>query len=770
MLKFAKNRAAGGDTPDLGRRGFIIGMAGAGLTFAFARSPLSLANPARAAAEGAFEPTVWYQIQKDGHIVVNIAKAEMGQHIGTALARIVADELEADWQQVSLNHVDSDPKWGYMVTGGSWSVWQSYVPLSHAGAAGRIALIGEGARQLGVPPEQCRARSGRVIADERSISYAELVQSGTLSRSYTGEELKKMPIKPASERRLIGGRARALDIPDKSDGKALYGLDAGVEGMVYGRPLIPPTRYGASVKNIDDSAARTIPGYRKTIVLEDPSGTVPGWAMAIADSFHAANMAVQKIAVDWAPGKTADIDEQAILDRGRQLIDNGDTGVLVVDDGDVDTAFAEADSTLEAEYITHSALHFQMEPVNALALEKDGTWEIHTGNQWQSLIIPTLAKALGVPENKVVMKTYMLGGGFGRRLNGDYAVPAALAAKALGKPVKMVLTREDDIRFDSLRSASVQRMRMAFDSDGKVTGMEHHATAGWPTEVMAPAFLVEGISGGKYDPFAIQGALHWYTLGGHRLRAISNDLAAETFRPGWLRSVGSGWVNWALESFMDEAAHKADRDPIEFRLEKLKAEGKNAGSAPNAVGGAARQARVLRRVREISGWGSKMPADTGLGVATTYGQERNMPTWTACVARVQVDRKTGRPAVQKLTLVTDAGTVVHPDGARAQVEGAALWGLSLALHEGTRFDNGQVVDTNLNSYTPLRMRDVPEIEMEFVDSTETPVGLGEPATTVVGPAIGNAIFAAVGVRMRTLPIRAKDLQQALQGESPRPGK
>jgi len=763
MLEFLQRESADTDAPDLGRRGFIIGMAGAGLTFAFARSPLSLANPAAAIAEGAYEPTVWYQIQKNGHIVVNIAKAEMGQHIGTALARIVADELEADWEQVSLNHVDSDPKWGYMVTGGSWSVWQSYMPLSQAGAAGRTALIEEAARQLGVPADQCRARNGQVLAGDRAISYAELVQSGKLSRSFSEDELKKMPVKAPAERRLIGGQTNALDIPAKSDGRTIYGLDARVEGMVYARPLIPPTRYGTSIKGFDDSAARDIPGYQQTIVLEDPSGTVPGWAMVIADSFHAANLAVQKIKVDWAPGKTADVDEQAILDRGRALIESGDAGVLVVDDGDVDNAFAEAADTLEAEYITHSVLHFQMEPLNALALQKEGIWEIHTGNQWQSLILPVLAKALGVKESQIVMKTYLLGGGFGRRLNGDYAVPAALAAKALGKPVKMVLTREDDVRFDSLRSPSVQRMRMAFDTNGNVTGMEQHATAGWPTEVMAPSFLADGVSGGKYDPFAIQGALHWYSVGGHRLRAISNDLANETFRPGWLRSVGSGWVNWALESFMDEGAHKAGQDPIEFRLQKLKAEGKNAGSAPNAVGGASRQANVLRRVREISDWSAQMPADTGLGVATTYGQERNMPTWTACVARVHVDRKTGRARVEKLTLVIDAGTVVHPDGARAQVEGAALWGLSMALHEGTRFAKGQVVDTNLNSYTPLRMRDVPEIVMEFVDSTENPVGLGEPATTVVGPAIANAIFAAVGVRMRTLPMRAEDILQALQG-------
>ncbi|WP_193165533.1 xanthine dehydrogenase family protein molybdopterin-binding subunit [Microbulbifer hainanensis] len=764
MLKFLTDKTAPTtDEPlSLSRRGFIIGMTSVGLTLAFTRSPLSLADPTTAVAEGAFEPTIWFQVNKDGSIIVNITRAEMGQHIGTALARIVTDELEADWDKVSLRYVDSDPKWGYMVTGGSWSVWQSFTPLSHAGAAGRIALIEEAAKRLGVPADQCKARNSRVIAGDKSISYAELVSDGQISRSFSDEELKKMPIKPASERRAIGKDTRALDIPSKTNGEALYGLDAKVDGMVYARPIIPPTRYGSTIGKIDDSAARKIPGYLQTIQLEDPTETVQGWAMVIADSFHAATTAVDQIKVDWTPGDTANVDEQALIDHGFALIDKPETGVVVVDDGNVTKAFTEAESILQQEYITHGVLHFQLEPVNALALEKDGRWEIHTGNQWQSLILPVLAKALGVSEDKVVLRTYMLGGGFGRRLNGDYTVPAALAAKALGRPVKMVLTREDDMRFDSLRSPSAQRVRFAFNAEGEVTGMEHHAAAGWPTQVMAPSFLADGISGGKYDPFAIQGALHWYSVGSNRLRAISNDLANATFRPGWLRSVGSGWVNWALESAMDEAAHKAGQDPVEFRLSRLKAVGKNAGSAPNSVGGAARQANVLRRVREMSGWGSQMPTDTGLGVSTSYGQERNMPTWTACVARVHVDRETGRPTVEKLTLVTDAGTIVHPDGARAQVEGASLWGLSMALHEGTHFENGGVVDTNLNTYTPLRMRDIPEIEIAFIDSTETAVGLGEPATTVVAPAVANAIFAAVGVRMRELPIRADAIREALQ--------
>jgi isoquinoline 1-oxidoreductase beta subunit len=532
----ANNGAVAGGAK-LSRRGFIIGAAGAGFILAYINSPMSLANPAKSLDEGAFEPTIWYQIQEDGRIIINIAEAEMGQHVGTALARIVADELEADWSLVELHHVDSDPKWGYMVTGGSWSVWQNFLPMSRAGAAGRVALVEEGAKILGVAPSQCRARNSQVIAGDKSISYAEIVSQGNISRSYSNEDLKKIPLKAPSERRVIGGKSRALDIPNKTNGKAIYGIDANLAGMVYGRPLIPPTRYNATINNIDDSAAKNIDGYIKTVELNDPSDTVPGWAVVIADSFHAANRAAQKIVVSWNAGDTANVNEAQILEHGRQLISDTDKGSLVIDDGGVDQAFANAKSTLEAEYLTHSVLHFQLEPVNALAVEQNGQWEIHTGNQWQSLIIPVLSEALSVPESNIVMRSYLLGGGFGRRLNGDYAVPAALAAKAMGKPVKLVFTREDDVRFDSVRSPSIQRIRMAFGGTRQITAMEHSAAAGWPTQVILPAFLGTGKNGEKYDPFAIHGAAHWYSFGDHRLRAISNDLANATFRPGFLRSV-----------------------------------------------------------------------------------------------------------------------------------------------------------------------------------------------------------------------------------------
>ncbi|MEB0133925.1 molybdopterin-dependent oxidoreductase [Actimicrobium sp. CCC2.4] len=750
----------------LTRRSFMIAAAGTGFTMAFLSPTLALAAGQAGSADApVFDPTIWFRIDRDGIVTVNIAKAEMGQHIGTALARIVADELEVSWSSVRLNYVDTDPKWGMMITGGSWSVWQSFDPLSRAGAAGRIALIDEAARLLKVKVTDCQARDGVITAGSKSITYAEIVRTGKLGRTFTPEALKAIVLKTPDQRRLIGRDVQAVDVPSKTNGAAIYGIDAVVEGMVYARPRIPPTRYGSTVLSIDDSAARKVKGYLKSVALKDPSDTVPGWVMVYADSYSAAMRAADLVEIKWQAGATAGVSEADILSHASKLIGDTSKGSLVVADDGVEAAFSTAGSRIEHEYTTSTVLHFQLEPVNALALEKDGIWHIHTGNQWQSLALPTLAKALAVPEANVIMHTYLLGGGFGRRLNGDYAIPAALAAKEMGRPVKMICTRSDDARFDSPRSPSLQRLRMAFDKKGAVTAMEHHASAGWPTQVMVPAFMPKGKNGEPYDPFAISGADHWYTVGAHRVRAISNDLANSTFRPGWLRSVGPGWTNWAVESFIDEAALATKADPLAFRLALLDGRGKNAGSAPNSVGGAARMAHVLRRAAEKAGWGKPMPAGTGLGIASTFGQERDMPTWTACVARVKVDSASGAITVVKLFMVIDAGTIIHPDGALAQAEGGALWGMSMALHEGTEFVDGQVRDTNLGAYTPLRMADVPEMDIEFVASTATATGMGEPPTTVVGPAIANAIHAAVGVRLRDLPMRPAALLKAM-GKKP----
>ncbi|WP_420138412.1 molybdopterin cofactor-binding domain-containing protein [Sphingomonas sp.] len=754
----------------LSRRSFLAATVGTAAMFGFARVVQAAMDPAApggapaAAAGPLFEPNLWFAIDADGIITVNIVRAEMGQHVGTALARILADELEADWSKVRILHVDSDAKWGLMVTGGSWSVWQTFPLFSRAGAAGRMALIEAGAKSLGVGPAACTARNGAIHAGGRSIAYGEIVKQGSIARKFTADEMAKLPIKPTAQRRLIGRPTPALDVDAKTNGSAVYGIDAKVPGMVHARPKLPPTRNGCKVVSVDDSAAKKVRGYIRYLILDDPSGTVPGWVLVIASSYYAAIRATDALVVTWSGGAGATVSEKDLQDHATGLVKAASGGVqLDIADDDTTPDFANAKATtIERFYSTATVLHFQLEPVNALAFEKNGVMEIHAGNQWQSLILPTLAKALGMPEARIVLRSYMLGGGFGRRLNGDYLVPAALAAKALGKPVKMVLTREDDARFDSVRSPSVQRLRMAFDGSGQIQAMEHHACAGWPTQVIAgPSLLTKTKRGGQYDPFAISGADHWYDVGHQRVRAVANDLANDTFRPGWLRSVGPGWTNWALESFIDEAALHAKVDPVAFRLKLLTGTGRNAGSSPNAVGGALRQAEVVRRAAETARWGEKLPPDTGLGIATSFGQERDMPTWVACVARVHVARRTGVVRVEKLTVITDAGTIVDPDGALAQTQGAALWGLSMALHEGTEFVNGQVKDTNLNTYMPLRISDMPELDIAFVQNDEVPVGLGEPATTVVAPAIGNAIFAAVGLRLRHIPITPEAVHAGL---------
>ncbi|MDG6095399.1 molybdopterin-dependent oxidoreductase [Acetobacter sp. AN02] len=768
---FARRSGRAGN--GLSRRSFLMTALGAGLTFGFSgkASAEQIIGPDGKAVPSpvppGFEPTIWCSVQPDGFIDVNIIRAEMGQHVGTALARILADEMEADWEKIRIVHVDTDPKWGMMVTGGSWSVWQTWDQFRQAGAAARTVLTEEGAKLLGVPADQCTVRNSVVSAGTRSVSFGEIVSQAKPTRSFTPDEMAKLPLKTPGERRLIGQQVKALDIPGKTTGEAVYGIDARVDGMVYARPKIPPTRYGSKVLSVDDSAAKKVPGYIRYIALDDPSETVPGWVVVLASSYPAAIRATDLLNVRWQAGKTAHVSERDILDHGRQQTASSSGGSRIMDDKGVDESFSKAAHVFERTYTCGSVMHYQLEPMNALVFLKDGKWEVHCGNQWQTLFLPVFAKALQVPEEQIIMRSYMLGGGFGRRLNGDYVVPAALASKAIdGKPVKLILTRSDDMLFDSFRSPSVQTLRLAMDGKKGFSGFQHHASAGWPTQVMAEAAMEKGADGKPYDQFAISGADTWYDCGPMLVRAISNDLANDTFRPGWLRSVSAGWTPWATEQFWDEVAHEIGRDPVELRLSMLNGEGpdgRNKGKAPDSTGGALRQNAVLRRLTEKCGWGQKQSdPDTALGIATGFGQERGMPTWTAGAALVHVNRETGVVTCRKIWIVIDAGTIVDPDGALAQTEGGALWGLSMALCEGGEIVDGQPKDRNLDTYTPLRITDVPEMDVEFIHSTEKPTGLGEPGVTTVAPAISNAIFNAVGIRMRHLPIRPDDVLAALR--------
>lgn len=754
--------------PQLSRRHFLVGSSGAGLLMAFglAETPTVAANDARKAlATRRFAPTIWWELDAEGIVHVNVIKAELGHHIGTAFGRIVADELEMDWQDVRIIHVDSDPRWGFQETGGSTSVFDNFTRLSRAGAAGRIALIEAGAAMLGVPVAQCRAEASKVIAGERSVTYAQIVRRGKLNRVFTPEQLAKLPMKAPADRRLIGRSLHQLDIKAKIDGSARFGIDATVPGMVYARPLPPPTRLGAKVISVDDTEARKVPGYVGHVVIDDQVGLglMPGWVTVAAETYWGAVKAAEVLKVQWQTGRQAKVDEAAIVAENDRLCANPAGGSLWVKEGDIDAALASAATTLSSRYTTATAMHFPLEPVNALAALEDGIWNIHMGTQWQTLIHPLVAQALGVPEDRVVLRQYYVGGGFGRRLWSDYAIHAALSAKALNRPVKVVFTRPDDAQLDCVRSPSVQTFKAAIGKERNLLGIDHVAAAGWASDSIYPRVTREHITGGgKLDPYSIMGADHWYTLANHRVRALRNDLAHDTFVPGWLRGVGPGWVTWGSECFLDEIAHAIGKNPAELRLALLDGAGKNAGEPGASAGGAKRLAAVLERALKKAGWGQQLPPDTGLGVACSYGQEREMPTWTACVARVKVDRSTGVIDVERLTHVLDCGTRIDPDGALAQAEGGSLWGVSLALHESSKFAGGRVSTLNFDTYTPLRMNDVPELDIEFMDSTGFPSGMGEPPVLAVAPAIGNAVFAAVGVRLRDLPMRPQHVLRELQ--------
>lgn len=756
-IKDAKNNVS------LSRRRFLVGTVSSSLLMAFAplASAASLSKTPQEVLENKmFSPSVWFEINRMGDVNINIAKAEMGQHVGTALARVVADELGADWSKVSITHVDTDPKWGYMVTGGSWSVFQTFKPLSQAGAAGRIALIEAAAKILKCPVDQCSVENGAVLYQDRSISFGDIVAKGTFNRAFTPKEIDALPLKPASKRTLVGKPGLALDIPAKTNGSAVYGIDVELEGMVYARPIIPPTRYGSQVTSVDDSGAQKVKGYLGYHILKDPSDNIQGWVAVAADSYYGAIKAGDALKVSYQAGKTAKVSEQDILNEGQRLVADESQGGLFVNEGDFSAASTKAVKSIDAVYRTHTALHFALEPLNATVEEKNGNWHIYTGNQWQSLTLPAIAKALQVSDESVVMHQQYLGGGFGRRLFGDYAIPAVLTAKAIGKPVKMVFTREDDSRFDQPRSPSVASFRALFDRNNQLAGIEHVMAAGWPTLSMAPGFMPESLDKKiRLDPFSTSGADHWYSIENHRVRAVNNSLAQQTILPGWLRSVGQGWIVWGLESFIDEIAHQMKTDPIDFRLSMLDGLGKQAGKAPESVGGAKRLANVLTMLKQKT-ITVKLAENEAIGVAISAGQERTMPAWMACAAQVHVQPKSGKITVKKLTMIVDAGVIVHPDGALAQVQGSMLWGTSLALHEQSPIENGQVSNTNLNTYSPLRMNDMPELDIEFVESEEFPVGLGEPGVVAIAPAIANAIFQITGVRVRDLPITAAALTGA----------
>ena len=739
---------------DLSRRSFLVGSAATGLVLGYSAVP---GIDQALAAPSAFEPSVWFSIAPDGLVTVTCGKADMGQHIASTMAQIVAEELGASWKDMRVQLASNDPKFndpvlGAQITGGSWSTMMNFDAMSRAGAAGRMALTEAAAASMGVPASELVVRNSIVShpKSKKSMSFADIVKSGKITKTFTPDELKAIKLKTPDQYTMVGVSVPQLDIPPKTNGTAKYGIDVMLPGMVYGKVITPPVRYGATVKSVDDAAAKKVPGFIKAVTLDDKTGSTTGWVVAVANTYANARKAADALKITYDNGPNAKLSSQSLIDEAKRLQALDDSGQFFVKDGDTAAAFGTAAKVLEAEYTTSINIHAPLEPMNATAEFKGDILHIYSGNQFATRSGAIAAGAAGIDPKFVVMHQMWLGGGFGRRLDADMMVPAVQAAKAVGKPVKVIYSRENDMTMDYSRPLTFQKVKAGLDGDGKLIALNHDVVSAWPTERWGiPDFLSPSVDKkGPLDAFTVNGADFFYSVPNHNVRAIKNEMAHNATPSGQLRSVAPGWTFWAVESMIDELAHAAGKDPAQYRIALLDGKGKNDG-------GAQRLRNTLLAAMGMAGYGtSKLPKGEGMGVACVSSQERATASWTACVAHVAVS-PSGEVKVKKLTVATDVGMQVHPDNIRAQVEGAALWGLSLAMYEKATLKDGGIEQTNFDTYTPLRMSQTPEVAVNVIANGDKPTGVGEPAVTVIAPALGNAIFNACGARIRSLPITAE---------------
>ncbi len=748
---------------DLSRRSFLVGTAAAGLALGYAAVP-GIDSALAATAPASFDPSVWYSISPDGIVMVTCGKADMGQHIASTMAQIVCEELGANWKDMRVQLASNDPKFndpvlGAQITGGSWSTMMNFEAMSRAGAAGRIALTEAAAAAMGVPAGELVVRDGVIShpKSKKSMSFADVVKSGKATKTFTPDELKAIKLKSPDQYTMIGVSVPQLDIPSKTNGTAKYGIDTMLPGMAYGAVVTPPVRFGATVKSVDDSEAKKVKGFIKAVTLDDKTGTTTGWVVAVADTYANARKAAAALKIAYDGGPNAKLSSQSLLDEAKRLQALDDSGQFFVKDGDTQAALGTAAKVVEGVYTTSINIHAPMEPMNATAEFKGDILHIYSGNQFATRSGAIAAGAAGIDPKFVVMHQMWLGGGFGRRLDADMMVPAVQAAKAVGKPVKVIYSRENDMTMDFSRPLTYQKVKAGLDADGRLIALDHDVVSAWPTARWGiPDFLTPSVDKkGALDGFTVNGADFFYTVPNHTVRAIKNEMAHNATPSGQLRSVAPGWTFWAVESMVDEIAHAVGKDPAQYRIDMLDGRGANAG-------GAQRLRNTLLAAMGLSGYGSKqLPKGEAMGVACVSSQERATASWTACVAHVAVS-DSGEVKVKKLTVATDVGTQVHPDNIRAQVEGAALWGMSLALFEKATLKDGGIEQTNFDSYTPLRMSQMPEVAVSVIANGEHATGVGEPAVTVVAPAIGNAVFNAVGARVRSLPITAEAVKAAMK--------
>ena len=620
-----------------------------------------------------FEPCVWFTMQSSGETNIHIFRQELGQHVGTAFAQIVAEELGLDWSKVNIDYPEMDAikvtKTGHQVTGGSMSVLQNFTPLSKSAAVARGFLIEAGAGLLGSEPSDCIAESGYVLDPifEQRISYGEILAQTTIEFEIQPEELEEVVLKTRKEYKLIGQSIPALDIDEKVNGKARYSIDAYVPNMVYGKVSLAPTRLGSKIRSIDDTAAREeISSYIRTLALS--ASGFPGTgstevALVIAENFPAAMRAEQIVDINWEVPAEQRVDSAELLASAKALPTSSD-GNIVLKVGDVEEAFAKASESFSAEYQTSMIEHAALEPRSALVQNIDGVFHIYAGHHAGSYLIETIAGELGVAVDKVVYHPHLIGGSFGDKIYGDQIVVAAQACQVIGRPVKVMLTREDQFNFGHPKSISHQVMTAAIDKNDqtplntRISAIKHELVAapGAPGRSRSRIYqdvdskqAVEGVLNNARG--AVAGLDHWYDIANIQTKYYYHELMAQLIPVGFVRSVSNFFTMFAIESFIDEIANEINVDPLDLRLSLLKSRGRNAGATARdnqdskepltgrrqvTVGGGQRMANVLKIAAGQANYGSPLLANNmAQGISVGAAEGRHNPTYSACVANIE---------------------------------------------------------------------------------------------------------------------------------------
>jgi isoquinoline 1-oxidoreductase subunit beta len=721
----------------LGRREFIrTGAAIGGGLLVSLHAPLAgRTRDALAAEEKDFALNAFVRIGTDESVTVISAHSEMGQGIYTSLPMLLNEELQADWSKIRVEAAPVDkaynhPVFGMQMTGGSTTSpaeWERYRKM---GAVARTMLVEAAARQWSVEAASCHVDKGVVMhgATGRHATYGSLANAAAQLTAPAD-----VPLKPAKEFTLIGKPTRRLDTPSKTNGTAQFGLDVRVPGMLTAVVARPPV-FGGKVVKFDASEALKVPGVKA--VKEVPSGVA-----VIAERFWPAKIGRDKLIVDWDLGPNAALSTEQMLRDFTEMAKN--PGTIAKKTGDPEAALKTAAKTITAEYDVPYLAHAMMEPLNCVVDLKADSCEIWTGTQFETVDRANAAKVAGLPPESVQMHTTLLGGGFGRRANpaSDFVVEAVHVAKAAKAPVKVVWTREDDLKGGWYRPMWHDRFVAGLDASGNPVVWTH--TIVGQSIMQGTLFEAYGIKDGV-DAASVEGAADL-------LYGIPNlQVDLHTPKIGvpvqWWRSVGHSHTGFSVEAFLDEVAHAGGKDPYELRRTLL-------AKQP-------RMRAVLELAAQKANWGSKLPAGVGRGIATHF----SFDSYVAQVLEASVE-KNGAVRVHRVVCAVDCGTVINPDTVKAQMEGGIIFGLTAALKTEITLKDGRVQQDNFHDYQMLRIFESPEIEVHIVPSSENPTGVGEPGVPPVAPALANAIFAVTGKRIRKLPIRASDLAQDLGAKS-----